>query len=89
MQWDTFVTARIPIVTRDRPPGVGQTVFQATAATLIYGSKDAVLVDAFMTTWQANALADWVESKGKNLTTIYVTHDHGDRAGGSSTSLRS
>jgi glyoxylase-like metal-dependent hydrolase (beta-lactamase superfamily II) len=37
-----------------------------------------VLVDAYMTTKQANALADWVASKGKNLTTIYITHGHGD-----------
>jgi glyoxylase-like metal-dependent hydrolase (beta-lactamase superfamily II) len=31
-----------------------------------------------MTTKQANSLADWVASKGKNLTTIYITHGHGD-----------
>ena len=29
-------------------------------ATLIYGVRDAVLMDAFMTVKQANALADWV-----------------------------
>lgn len=48
------------------------------AATLIYGKKDAVLVDAYMTVKQANDLADWISSKGKNLTTIYITHGHGD-----------
>jgi glyoxylase-like metal-dependent hydrolase (beta-lactamase superfamily II) len=48
------------------------------ASTLIYGTRDAVLVDAFMTVKQANALADWVASKNKNLTTIYITHGHGD-----------
>jgi glyoxylase-like metal-dependent hydrolase (beta-lactamase superfamily II) len=48
------------------------------AATLIYGARDAVLVDAFMTVKQANALADWVAARGKNLTTIYITHGHGD-----------
>jgi len=72
------MTPGIPIVTRDRPPGVKETYFQAMAATLIYGIKDAVLVDAFMTIEQANALADWVASKGKNLTTVYITHGHGD-----------
>src|SRR5438132_1760721 len=40
--------------------------------------RDAVLVDGFMTIKQANALADWVAAKGKNLTTIYITHGHGD-----------
>jgi glyoxylase-like metal-dependent hydrolase (beta-lactamase superfamily II) len=36
------------------------------------------LVDAFMTVKQANELADWVAKSGKNLTTIYITHGHGD-----------
>jgi glyoxylase-like metal-dependent hydrolase (beta-lactamase superfamily II) len=78
LKWDVFVTQGIPIVTKDAPPGIRETYFQAMASTLIYGDKDAVLVDAYMTTKQANALADWVASKGKNLTTIYITHGHGD-----------
>jgi glyoxylase-like metal-dependent hydrolase (beta-lactamase superfamily II) len=73
-----FVTPGIPIVARDKPPDVRETFFQATASTLIYGVGDAVLVDAFMTVKQANALADWVSARGKNLTTIYITHGHGD-----------
>ena len=78
LRWDVFVTPGIPIVTRDKPPGVRETFFQATASTLIYGVRDAVLVDAFMTVKQASALADWVVARGKNLTTIYITHAHGD-----------
>ncbi len=78
LKWEVFVTPGIPIVTPDRPEGVRETYFQAMAATLIYGRSDAVLVDAFMTVEQANTLADWVASKSKNLTTIYITHGHGD-----------
>jgi glyoxylase-like metal-dependent hydrolase (beta-lactamase superfamily II) len=78
LKWAVFVTPGIRIVTKDAPPGVKETFFQATASTLIYGIKDAVLVDAYMTTKQATALADWVASKGKDLTTIYITHGHGD-----------
>jgi glyoxylase-like metal-dependent hydrolase (beta-lactamase superfamily II) len=78
LNWNVFVTPGIPIVTRDKPPDVQVTYFQATAATLIYGVRDAVLVDAFMTVAQANALADWVGARGRNLTTIYITHGHGD-----------
>src|SRR4029077_6422159 len=76
LHWEVFVTPGIPIVTRDKPPNVRQTYFQAMAATLIYGVRDAVLVDAFMTVKQANALADWVAARGRNLTTIYITHRH-------------
>jgi len=78
LAWEVFVAPGIPIVTPDRPPGVRETFFQAMASTLIYGARDAVLVDAFMTVKQANALADWVASKDKNLITIYITHGHGD-----------
>jgi glyoxylase-like metal-dependent hydrolase (beta-lactamase superfamily II) len=31
-----------------------------------------------MTVKQASALADWIAASGKNLTTIYLTHGHGD-----------
>jgi glyoxylase-like metal-dependent hydrolase (beta-lactamase superfamily II) len=78
LKWEVFVTPGIPVVTPDRPAGVRETYFQAMASTLIYGARDALLVDAFMTTEQSTALADWVASKNKNLTTIYITHGHGD-----------
>jgi glyoxylase-like metal-dependent hydrolase (beta-lactamase superfamily II) len=78
LKWEVFVTPGIPIVTPDRPAGIGETHFQAMASTLIYGRSDALLVDAFMTIDQASALADWITSKDKNLTGIYITHGHGD-----------
>ena len=78
LKWDVFVTPGIPIVTRDRPKGVEEPLFQAMASTLIFGQRDAVLVDAFLTVEQAKGLADWVASKNRNLTTIYITHGHGD-----------
>lgn len=76
--WDVFVTPGIPVVTPDLPPGITQAYFQAIAATLIYGERDAVLVDAFITVKQATALADWVAAKGKNLTssTLHVATEH-------------
>jgi glyoxylase-like metal-dependent hydrolase (beta-lactamase superfamily II) len=78
LKWDVLVTPGIPIATSDLPPGVKQAMFKAIASTLIYGERDAVLVDAFMTVKQADALVDWVAASGKNLTTIYITHGHGD-----------
>jgi glyoxylase-like metal-dependent hydrolase (beta-lactamase superfamily II) len=78
LNWDVFVTPGIPIATNDLPPGVREAYFQAIASTIIYGKQDAVLVDAYMTVKQTDALADWVAASGKNLTTIYITHGHGD-----------
>jgi glyoxylase-like metal-dependent hydrolase (beta-lactamase superfamily II) len=78
LKWDVFMTPGIPIVSSDMPPGVKEVYFQAMASTLIHGTRDAVLVDAFTTVKQANTLAEWVAASGKNLTTIYITHGHGD-----------
>jgi glyoxylase-like metal-dependent hydrolase (beta-lactamase superfamily II) len=48
------------------------------SSTLIHGERDAILVDALVTFDQVNALADWVQSSGKRLTAIYITHGHAD-----------
>ena len=88
LQWEVFMTPGIPIAQAERPEGVQETYFQPTGSTLIYGKNDAVLVDTFMTVGQANALADWVASKNKNLTTIYITHGHGDHWFGVGTILK-
>jgi glyoxylase-like metal-dependent hydrolase (beta-lactamase superfamily II) len=45
-----------------------------TSAILIYARRDAALVDALLTVEQAHALVEWVAASGKNLTTIYFTH---------------
>src|SRR6202051_1311507 len=87
LNWDVFVTPGIPVVISDLPPGTKQRLWSPTSSTLIYGKRDAVLVDAFITVEQAEALVDWVAASGKNLTTIYATHGHGDHFFGASTVL--
>jgi glyoxylase-like metal-dependent hydrolase (beta-lactamase superfamily II) len=77
LKWDVFVAKRQG-VTRDLPPGKEQWMWVPTSATLIYGRRDAVLVDALLTVEQTQALVEWVAASGKDLTTIYVTHGHGD-----------
>jgi glyoxylase-like metal-dependent hydrolase (beta-lactamase superfamily II) len=77
LKLDVLVTNRQGLV-RDLPPGKEQWTSVPTSATLIFGQRDAVLVDAFLTIEQAAALVEWVAASGKNLTTIYITHGHGD-----------
>ncbi|WP_244550184.1 MBL fold metallo-hydrolase [Bradyrhizobium sp. cf659] len=50
----------------------------ANSSTLIYGERDAVLVDTLLTAGQSKTLLDWVPSCERNLTTIYITHGPGD-----------
>lgn len=66
------------MVITNLPPGQKQMVWQPISSTLIYGKHDAVLVDSFATVEQNNALINWIAARGKNLTTIYATHGHGD-----------
>lgn len=49
-----------------------------TSVTLISGEKHAILVDTLPTVVDSTALADWIESSGRDLTTIYITHGHLD-----------
>jgi glyoxylase-like metal-dependent hydrolase (beta-lactamase superfamily II) len=87
LHWDVFVTPGLPTVTSDRPPGTTQQLWSPIASTLIAGTRDAILVDTFLTVEQADTLVDWVAARGKNLTTIYATHGHGDHCFGARTLL--
>jgi len=77
LKWDVFVAKRQGL-TRDLPPGKEEWMWVPGSSTLIYGEKDAVLVDTLLTVEQAKALVEWVAARGKNLTTIYITHGHAD-----------
>ena len=78
LQWDVFVSAQIPVVTSDLPPGASEMKWSPISSTLISGKRDAVLVDTAITVDQNQKLADWIAGSGKNLTAIYATHGHGD-----------
>jgi glyoxylase-like metal-dependent hydrolase (beta-lactamase superfamily II) len=71
-------TATRPGLNRDVPPGKESLMWVANSATLIYGARDAVLVDTFLTVEQSNGLADAIAASGKTLKAIYITHAHGD-----------
>jgi glyoxylase-like metal-dependent hydrolase (beta-lactamase superfamily II) len=64
--------------TQSLPPGKEDLAWVTNTVTLIYGKRDAVLVDTFLSVQHSKELLDWVAESGKNLTTIYVTHAHGD-----------
>lgn len=71
-------TARRPGLNRDVPPGAESLQWVANSATLIYGEREAILVDSFLTIQQNEVLADAIAQTGRTLTAIYVTHAHGD-----------
>jgi glyoxylase-like metal-dependent hydrolase (beta-lactamase superfamily II) len=86
LSYDVFVAPEKPFT--DLPPRVGDPpAWDPTTSTLIFGARDAVLVDSLMTVREATALADWVELHDRRLTTIYITHGHGDHFLGLSVAL--
>jgi glyoxylase-like metal-dependent hydrolase (beta-lactamase superfamily II) len=64
--------------TQGLPPGKEDLAWVTNTVTLIHGDRDAILVDTFLSQHHSKELVDWVVESGKNLTTIYVTHAHGD-----------
>jgi glyoxylase-like metal-dependent hydrolase (beta-lactamase superfamily II) len=78
LKWDVFIAPSEPLSGGDAAPGEKQAFWSPVSATLIWGERDAVLVDALLTAEQAHDLADWVAATGKNLTAVYITHGHGD-----------
>lgn len=72
------LTVKRPGLSRDVPPGKEALNWVANSSTLIYGQREAVLVDTFLTVEQTQGLADAIVASGKTLNTIYITHAHGD-----------
>ena len=61
-----------------RPIGGSGRTFSPTTSSLVLGRRDAVLVDAQFLRADVEALVDLVAETGRRLTTIFITHGHGD-----------
>src|SRR5712691_3870921 len=76
---EVYTTPMRSFVSASKPEGPGDVpTWSPTSATLIYGDHDAILVDTLATYDQVDALADWIDTKGRRLSRIYITHGHGD-----------
>jgi glyoxylase-like metal-dependent hydrolase (beta-lactamase superfamily II) len=77
LEWK-LLTKKRASSTQGLPPGREALAWVTNTVTLIYGQRDAVLVDTFLSEQQSKELVDWVVASGKNLIDIYITHAHGD-----------
>ena len=70
LNWDVFLTPGIPTVTSDLPPDTKQLMWSPISSTLISGTRDAVLVDAFIDKMlelypdRVNPGALWLSARG-------------------------
>jgi glyoxylase-like metal-dependent hydrolase (beta-lactamase superfamily II) len=78
LNYKLFVTEQIPQSGRGPLPDGTIRMWSPITSTLILGSHDAVLVDPPLTDSQAADVGDWIESSGRRLRQIYITHGHGD-----------
>ena len=85
---DVYTVPTQPVVRPPEPPAPpGGWTWPPNTAVLVSGERDAVLVDTLVTTTEVTKLADWILATGRNLTTIYLTHDHVDHIAGGSVLL--
>jgi glyoxylase-like metal-dependent hydrolase (beta-lactamase superfamily II) len=60
------------------PIGSDGLTFSPTTSTLIYGEREAILVDAQFIKNDINDLGNVIKKLDKTLTTIFITHGHAD-----------
>jgi glyoxylase-like metal-dependent hydrolase (beta-lactamase superfamily II) len=84
---DVYVSDYKPIPGDPAVMSEGQATWPASSVSLLSGERDAVLIDALITFDEARKAAEWIRTKGKGLTTIYITHRHADHMFGLNTLL--
>ena len=77
LEWKLFIRKRAS-ATQGVPAGKDDLKWVANTTTLIYGEREALLVDTFLSDAQTAELADWIAAAGRRLSTIYITHAHPD-----------
>ncbi|MCW2685381.1 MAG: Zn-dependent hydrolase, glyoxylase, partial [Mycobacterium sp.] len=78
LRYEVLVNDGLRRSREQRLPDDSPIISSPVASTLIFGDRDAVLVDPPFTYDQVKRVGDWIEASGKHLTAVYATHGHGD-----------
>jgi glyoxylase-like metal-dependent hydrolase (beta-lactamase superfamily II) len=78
LHYEVLVNDGVRRQREQRLPDGSPLISSPISSTLIYGERDAVLVDLPFTYEQVQRIGDWIESSGKHLIAVYATHGHGD-----------
>ena len=73
-------TLQLKVFTSPTRPigGSGDRTFSPITSSFIFGERQGVLVDAQFIREDVEALGDMIADTGRALTTIFITHGHGD-----------
>src|SRR5260370_563741 len=75
---DVYVAPMRPYTCPDQL-GEGEVATWApSSSTLISGPTEGILIDALLTFENADQIAAWAKSFGKNIKGVYITHGHSD-----------
>jgi glyoxylase-like metal-dependent hydrolase (beta-lactamase superfamily II) len=77
LKWELLIKRRAS-ATLGVPPGKEDLTWVANTVTLIYGERNAVLVDTFLSDEHTREMIDWIKAHDRNLETVYITHGHAD-----------
>ncbi|MFF1358535.1 MBL fold metallo-hydrolase [Streptomyces sp. NPDC058297] len=78
LSYEVLVADGMPRKVDLRLPDGGEIVSSPISSTLIYGDRDAVLVDPPLTNGQIEQVAEGIARSGKRLAYVYITHGHPD-----------
>jgi glyoxylase-like metal-dependent hydrolase (beta-lactamase superfamily II) len=78
LSYEVLVSEPIPLALQDPTPDGGPRTWAPVSTTLVYGRRDAILVDPPLTAAQAQSVGDRLQAVGRRLTYIFATHAHGD-----------
>ncbi|MEV6735112.1 MULTISPECIES: MBL fold metallo-hydrolase [unclassified Streptomyces] len=87
MSYEVLVSDGVPRNIDLRMPDGDEIVSSPISSTLIYGEREAVLVDPPLTLGQIDQVAEGVARSGKRLAFVYITHGHPDHWFGTATLL--
>jgi glyoxylase-like metal-dependent hydrolase (beta-lactamase superfamily II) len=78
LSYEVLVSDGVPRKIDLRLPNGDEIVSSPISSTLVYGERDAVLVDPPLTNGQIAQVAEGVARSGKRLAFVYITHGHPD-----------
>jgi glyoxylase-like metal-dependent hydrolase (beta-lactamase superfamily II) len=88
LKLDVYVSPYKPIVSMlPSWDTVHQATWPASSVSLLTGETEAALIDALLTNAEAERVVEWIRATKKMLTTVYITHGHGDHFFGLNTIL--
>ncbi|MFJ1601847.1 MBL fold metallo-hydrolase [Streptomyces sp. NPDC088253] len=87
LSYEVLVSDGVPRKIDLRMPNGDEIVSSPVSSTLIYGERDAALVDPPLTHPQIAQVAEGVARSGKRIAYVYITHGHPDHWFGTATLL--